>query len=363
MAETKIEWTHRRHPRTGTVIPGYTFNAWIGCTKWSPACELCYAKDLDDMRFSRNPATGGGTPTAPVSHWGKGAPRYRTKDWAKPRRWNREAGAEGFARACFTCSLADWADAEVNPEWLADLLNLIRETSNLDWLMLTKRAPRPALERARDWIIARERKTSEEVLTLGWLNLWLGGHPPGNVWLGATMENQAMLDRRLPELLDVAAVVHFASMEPLLGPVVIPETVFRSCDTAPLFHTLDWVISGGESCSHDKAKARPVHPDDALAIARQCWANDIPFFWKQWGEWAPAYELDHNPQAQAMCAMGKVQAHDFGRGEGGRRFSYLVGVDMAGNTFDGRKCNAMPTIRELTNPEPARTVAIKTKRS
>ena len=67
MAETTgIAWAHS------------TFNPWIGCTKVSPGCDHCYAE------VSR-PAQAYGI------KWGAGQPRYRTKDWAKPRSWDRKA--------------------------------------------------------------------------------------------------------------------------------------------------------------------------------------------------------------------------------------------------------------------------------
>ena len=46
---------------------------------------------------------------------------------------------------------------------------------------------------------------------------------------------------------------------------------------------LDWVIAGGESGPN----ARPMHPDWARSLRDQCKAADVPFFFKQWGEWAP----------------------------------------------------------------------------
>ena len=44
---------------------------------------------------------------------------------------------------------------------------------------------------------------------------------------------------------------------------------------------LDWVIVGGES----GPKARPMHPDWVRGVRDQCLAGNIPFFFKQWGEW------------------------------------------------------------------------------
>src|SRR6202007_2869845 len=45
---------------------------------------------------------------------------------------------------------------------------------------------------------------------------------------------------------------------------------------------LDWVICGGES----GPDARPMHPDWARSLRDQCAAAGVPFFFKQWGEWA-----------------------------------------------------------------------------
>jgi len=39
------------------------------------------------------------------------------------------------------------------------------------------------------------------------------------VWIGTSVENQEMADRRIPELLRIPARIRFLSCEPLLGPV------------------------------------------------------------------------------------------------------------------------------------------------
>ena len=42
---------------------------------------------------------------------------------------------------------------------------------------------------------------------------------------------------------------------------------------------IDWVIVGGES----GAKARPMLKEWVIDIKNQCKAQDVPFFFKQWG--------------------------------------------------------------------------------
>jgi Protein of unknown function (DUF5131) len=46
--------------------------------------------------------------------------------------------------------------------------------------------------------------------------------------------------------------------------------------------SLDWVIVGGES----GPDARPIHPEWARSLRDQCVTAGVPFFFKQWGEWA-----------------------------------------------------------------------------
>ena len=47
--------------------------------------------------------------------------------------------------------------------------------------------------------------------------------------------------------------------------------------------SLDLVIAGGES----GPRARPMHGDWILSLRDQCRAANVPFFFKQWGEWLP----------------------------------------------------------------------------
>lgn len=325
MAETNIEWCFRKHPLTGKIYQGYTFNRWLGCTKVSEACAHCYAEAMDINRYSRT--LGGGTKDAPVSHWGKGAPRHMTNTLKDPIRWNKLAGEAGIALAVFCSSMSDIFDEEVPDERREEILELIHATPNLDWMLLTKR-----VDKMYDYLTK----------CMWWLN-----DTPKNVWLGATMENQKRFDERIDKLLATPARHHFASMEPLLGPVDISRALPKGaqqdllvscpcCDGTEHGSFLDLVIVGGESCER-KQDARPTHPDWVLEIAAQCWAAGPPFtefFFKQWGDWAPAYEIQ-DPQAQAMCLMGNVAAHQWDTGEAGRRLTFNVGHTIAGAHFEG----------------------------
>lgn len=243
---SKIEWTD------------HTFNPWEGCQKVGPGCDHCYAE-------TRNARFAGGT----AINWGPGAPRRRTSasNWNKPLLWNKQAdafmAAHGRRQRVFCASLADVFDNAVDPQWRIDLWDLIKATPNLDWLLLTKRIG----------------------VVASWAALW---PLPANVWLGATIVNQAEADRDIPKLLAVPAARRFLSMEPLLGAVdLMPMFEHRAevwNDTG-----VDWVIVGGES----GPGARPMHPAWARDLRDQCKDAGVPFLFKQWGEWAPTWTEAH----------------------------------------------------------------------
>ena len=74
--------------------------------------------------------------------------------------------------------------------------------------------------------------------------------------------------------------------------------------------TIDWIVAGGESGAH----ARPMNPAWARALRDQCAAADVPFFFKQLGEWAPCNgeELDGSewafPTFDVVRRVGKARA-------------------------------------------------------
>lgn len=330
---SKIEWTD------------HTFNPWEGCQKVGPGCDHCYAE-------TRNARFAGGQ----AVNWGPGAPRRRTSPatWAMPRRWNAQADAfmaqHGRRQRVFCASLADVFDNAVSREWRDDLAALILDTADLDWLLLTKRIGNAGA-------------------MLG--EMFLDG-PPANVWLGATVVNQAEADRDILKLLRIPASVRFLSMEPLLGPVSF-EGLFANpsniADGTNALEELDWVIVGGES----GPGARPMHPDWALSLRDQCEAVGTAFMFKQWGEWRPISQMSegedralwrsrviakpHEDQSNLDDIYGRVcttestvihldgSVHHFLEPNAfplGAMTMYRVGKKAAGRQLDGRTWDETP---------------------
>lgn len=318
MAETTIEWT-----RGPSGEQGYTFNPWIGCTKVSPACDHCYAARQDEFRKW--------TPE------GWGGPRRRTvpSNWGKVKAWDRKAAKDGTRPRVFCASLADWLDNEVPIGWLVDLLDLVRQTPNLDWLLLSKRIGnwRKRLEEAAEATVGKQMALNQ------WLTQWLFARtPPANVWVMATICNQPEADRDVAKLLAVPARVRGLSIEPMLGPILLPGGLWASASE----QALHWVICGGESGPH----ARPMHPDWARGLRDQCKASGVAFFFKQWGEWLPT-ACSTDEQADLPARVGFVREDgslNLSNCEffGGDEQVARIGKAAAGRLLDGRTHEEFP---------------------
>jgi hypothetical protein len=104
---------------------------------------------------------------------------------------------------------------------------------------------------------------------------------------------------------------------------------------------IDWVVVGGESGTN----ARPMHPDWARSLRDQCAAASVPFFFKQWGAWAPSKMwLPHVRKPQCAIRADGSAMPDNEWHDDGQRF-LLCGKDKAGRNLDGVEHNAYPEPR------------------
>jgi protein gp37 len=232
-ANSLIQWTD------------HTFNPWRGCHKISEGCKNCYAATFVQNRQG-------------LQVWGQDAPRKAAAEstWKQPLRWDREAARDGVRRRVFCASLADvfedyhGPDAAAIPAERMRLFALIEQTPHLLWLLLTKRP--------------------ENVLNMvptSWLTAW-----PANAWSGFTAENQPRFDERWSTAKCIPSPVIFTSIEPQIGPVVLPDDYLTRGQRV-------WPFIGGES----GPGARPFDLAWARALIAQCKAAGVPVFMKQAG--------------------------------------------------------------------------------
>lgn len=206
---------------TGIQWTDSTWNPWQGCFRVSPGCDNCYMY-RDMKRYNKIP-----------NH----VVRSKTT-FGAPLKWK-----EG--RKVFVCSWSDFFIKQADP-WRDEAWDIIRRTPQHTYQILTKRPERIADHLPADWG---------------------KGYP--NAWLGVSTENQEQADKRIPLLIDIPAVVHFLSVEPMLGPV----------DLWRWEYLIDWIVVGGESGPN----ARTMRKEWALDIGQFCRDTNAAFFFKQWG--------------------------------------------------------------------------------
>jgi len=304
---TKIEWATE------------TWNPITGCTKISPGCANCYAERMAKRLAGRfgYPADD---PFAITLH---------ESQFKKPLKWRKP-------RMIFVCSMGDLFHEDVPFEWISLVISNAasahRQNPKHKWLFLTKRPER--ILAWREWVL----KTRIDVQHAAWFQ-----HV---AWIGVTAENQEQADKRIPILLQIPAAVRFVSVEPMLGPVDIDQYL----PDHPLCAAyIDWVICGGES----GPGARPMHPAWARSLRDQCVDAGVPFFFKQWGEWARTpFEKGPNIK-QRICRGGMVEPFEYTESTIPKRMFLMFGTEAvvsrvgkkkAGRLLDGREWNQYPEV-------------------
>jgi protein gp37 len=224
--------------RSGIEWTEVTWNPVTGCDRVSAGCDHCYAlalakrlKAMGAAKYQRD-----GDPRTSGPGFGIAAHPQALNE---PYGWNTP-------RVVFVNSMSDLFHAKVPLDFVRDVFNVIADTPQHTYQVLTKRSLR--LQRLAD--------------QLPW---------PPNLWIGVSVENASVLSR-VDHLRAVPAAVRFLSCEPLLGPL----------DDIDLTG-ISWVIAGGESGPN----YRPMHLEWARGLRDACQDARLPFFFKQWGGRTP----------------------------------------------------------------------------
>lgn len=308
MGKTNIEWTQ------------FTLNPFVGCSKCSPGCEHCFAERFA-ARLAKNPkmsAKYAGV-VDDKGHWTGHISQLDLSCFDKlPKKPSR----------VFVGSMTDLFYDIDDYKHVNKVMDIFVQMEILCWhtfMLLTKR-PENAIrffQMKNDAYMQVDKIKKTAKLHLIKYKL------PDNIWLGVTVCNQEEVDNKIPILLQIPAAKRFISVEPMLGPVDIMPYLQGN-------NKLDWVICGGETGKN----ARPMHEKWVKNLRDQCLETGIPFFFKSWGEWIPAYQKpndfgNHNG-ALKYELMIKFENDDFGNA------FYKVGKKLSGHLIDGVEYRQFP---------------------
>ena len=238
MKQSKIEWTDT------------TWNVSTGCTQISSACANCYAKamtkrlqgmakkEMDKRGYKCDRVMGGSEP-----HKAFTLPKYSfgfDKVIFHPNALLEIKDKKKFpsGKKVFVNSMSDLFHEDISDDDIHEVFfSAIRSRKDLIFQVLTKRTKRMFDFFYKDKYIYYNAIAGEF----------------SHLWLGVTAENQAMVDERIPYLLEIKECLRevkaFVSTEPMLEYINIEQYV----------KALDWVICGSEKIPNNAKKARELN--------------------------------------------------------------------------------------------------------
>lgn len=291
--------------KTGIQWTDTTWNPIRGCSRVSEGCRHCYAEVVAG-RFCGDgmPYEGLIRQTAKAPRW-NGQIKLVHEKYSDPLRWQKP-------RMVFVNSMSDLFHEAMPFEEVAALFGIMAGSPRHTFQVLTKRP-----KRAQAFFKWLEREVFEghtqydvcRTYAARRVGSMLASRMPNdcpwpapNIWLGASIEDQATAVERITPLLSTPAALLWLSYEPALGPVdfedvlrwvAFPLSVFKGGgQRTETPWKIDWVVVGGES----GPGARPFHVEWARQTIRQARPHGTPVFVKQLG--AAPY-LDGEPMKLA----------------------------------------------------------------
>ena len=313
MSKTKIEWSEQ------------VWNPIVGCSLASPGCTHCYAMNMA-ARLDRIGVEHYKGLTKPS----KAGPVWTGKVALAPEIVLSAPLKRKKATTYFVNSMGDLFHEGITESVIDRIFSIMAMTPQHTYQILTKRT-----KRMREYLSTKDRvwrvfasvryyidnefregsRFEDDETPFEW--------PLTNVWVGSSIEDQKRADERRHDLeyLAFQGWNTFVSYEPALGPVDWTGWSF-----------LRWLVSGGESGTN----ARPTHPDWHRAARDFCQTqgHNIPYFFKQWGEWGP-YD------------RGKTDGTTLETPHSLDEPMQKFGKKLAGRTLDGVIWDQMPEIKGI----------------
>ncbi len=320
---SKIEWTEK------------TWNVSTGCNKVSEGCKHCYAAVMHPRQMVLNPEK--------YAHPFLDGAFPHEASLEVPLHWKKPA-------MIFVNSMSDLFHENIPFRFILKVFAIMALSPQHTFQILTKRPERALSFYNYIHNPDAHRNAKEKIQKFAYpyrLNYDSFEFPLKNVWIGTSVENQEQADKRIPYLLQIPAAVRFLSCEPLLGEVDlsnffiswkdIPDEFARKfASLVPHKHqSIHWVIVGGES-GHG---ARPLHPDWARKIRDDCQSAGVAFFFKQWGEYIPAMQVEAGFSEVHAPSLKKLVRVD-------ERMFYKLGKKHTGRLLDGVEYSEYPNINK-----------------
>lgn len=283
MQNSHIEWTD--HTENPFALPGGGFY----CFKVSPGCTHCYAEIM-----ARRIAGMRHRDFEPYTNRKKGEyPEIEVKTGMMDGWKHKKKPALRFVS-----SMTDAFGEFIPDHQIINMLDAMVAARLQTFQVLTKRAAR-ALHMIDVYCQMRG------IAAL-----------PRNIWIIFSVEDQKTAEERIPILYQVRCWIRGLSMEPLLGAVDLSKINGASI--------MDWIIVGGES-GH---KARIMRIGWLREIHKYCVEQNIPFFFKQHGEWIH--------ESQFMTTMTDSKTIKYDRVEEPNRTDiyYRIGKVKTGGRLD-----------------------------
>ncbi len=205
------------------------WNPWHGCKKYSSGCLHCYVYRRDESI---------GKDASIVT---------KTSSFYLPLQKDRYGNYKIPPNSKIYCCMTSDFFIDEADKWREEIWDIIKLRSDVNFHIITKR-----IDRFLDCIPPD----------------WNEGYD--NVHICCTMENQQMVDFRLPILLSL----------PIKHKSIVCEPLVSNIDFQNMLNsTIENVTVGGESGTN----ARCCHYDWVLNIREQCIQSNIPFYFKQTG--------------------------------------------------------------------------------
>lgn len=200
---------------------------WTGCYPISDGCANCYFYGPHAKRYGQNTIV-----------------KTDRFDWPVRTNARGDYNIKG-GKILATCFATDFFLPEADA-WRKQAWAMIRQRTDIDFLILTKRIDRFPVSLPDDW-----------------------GAGYDNVNLGCTVETQALADARLPLFLSFPIKRRFIACAPLLEKI----------DLTPYLHGVNHVTAGGET----GRDARVCDYDWVLSLHDQCAKANVTFWLKSTG--------------------------------------------------------------------------------